>query len=117
MYFLCHLDDIPDNDCRGLNANGLNLIAIRHQGELYLYQNRCPHRGIGLEWTPDRFLDPDKNFIQCASHGALFRIESGLCVAGPCNGQSLTVVDYRLDGDEIWIATPTEMSPALDQHG
>jgi nitrite reductase/ring-hydroxylating ferredoxin subunit len=42
--------------------------------------------------------------IQCAHHGALFLIENGECVTGPCAGQSLRKVDCREDGDAIWVA-------------
>ena len=31
----------------------------------------------------------DNSFIQCAIHGALFRVRDGLCLRGPCVNQSL----------------------------
>jgi len=63
----------------------------------------CPHRGVPLEWQPDQFLDPSASLIQCATHGALFLIESGECVAGPCAGQFLTALDSREDEQGIWV--------------
>jgi nitrite reductase/ring-hydroxylating ferredoxin subunit len=27
------------------------LFAVRRGGQVYVYINRCPHRGVGLEWT------------------------------------------------------------------
>ncbi len=65
-----------------------NYFAVRRDGIAYFYINRCPHRGIPLEWQPDKFLDQSASLIQCATHGALFLIESGECVAGPCAGQA-----------------------------
>jgi nitrite reductase/ring-hydroxylating ferredoxin subunit len=41
--------------------------------------------------------------IQCATHGALFLIESGECVAGPCAGQSLQALACREDAEGIWL--------------
>jgi nitrite reductase/ring-hydroxylating ferredoxin subunit len=38
---------------------------------------------------PHRFLTAERELIVCASHGALFALDSGLCVAGPCVGRSL----------------------------
>ncbi len=70
---------------------------------MFVYRNRCPHRGVPLEWQPDRFLDPSASLIQCARHGALFLIESGECVAGPCEGETLRAIDSREDGDGIWV--------------
>ena len=52
---------------------------------------------------PDQFLDPSNSLIQCATHGALFLIENGECVAGPCAGQSLTAIECREDTQGVWI--------------
>ncbi|MDB4002354.1 hypothetical protein N9449_06575 [Oceanospirillaceae bacterium] len=52
-----------------------------------------------MEFLPDQFLDEDKQFIQCATHGALFTIENGLCISGPCNNQSLVSL-YVEERDE-----------------
>lgn len=70
---------------------------------MYVYANRCPHRGVALEWQPDEFLDTSASLIQCATHGALFLIESGECVAGPCEGKSLRAIDCSEDAQGIWI--------------
>ena len=34
--------------------------------------------------------------IQCANHGALFVIENGECVAGPCNGKALIALPFDI---------------------
>jgi nitrite reductase/ring-hydroxylating ferredoxin subunit len=61
----------------------------------------CPHLGIPLNWAPERFLDLDGTLIQCSSHGALFQIDSGECIAGPCAwATSLQPVDARAAGDK-----------------
>jgi len=56
-----------------------------------------------LGWQPDRFLDDSASLIQCATHGALFLIENGECIAGPCAGQSLTAVPGREDAQGLWV--------------
>lgn len=100
---LCHLNEIPDEGCKGLSWNDKTLIAIRRKGQLYLYLNRCPHRGIPLEWQPDQFLDFERQYIQCSTHGALFQIDSGRCIQGPCQGQSLEAVNFNLIDQHIFI--------------
>ena len=35
-------------------------------------------------------MNMDKTRILCATHGAAFEIETGSCVSGPCEGDSLT---------------------------
>ncbi|GGO88557.1 hypothetical protein GCM10011348_44280 [Marinobacterium nitratireducens] len=96
MTVLCQIGDIPDSGSRGFQIDGRALFAVHHQGRYFVYENRCPHRGVPLEWLPDQFLDYERNFIQCATHGALFKIDSGECIAGPCNGQHLMAVPFDL---------------------
>ena len=103
MFRLCASSAIAEGQSRGLHHGALALLAVRRQGRLYLYRNRCPHRGIALEWQPDRFLDASASLIQCATHGALFLIESGECIAGPCAGQSLTALPGREDEQGLWV--------------
>jgi nitrite reductase/ring-hydroxylating ferredoxin subunit len=100
---LCAAEQLAEGQSLGLRAQGLSLLAVRKQGQVYLYENRCPHRGVPLEWQPDRFLDASGSLIQCATHGALFLIDSGECVAGPCAGQSLRALPCREDAQGIWL--------------
>ena len=98
---LCHINDIDDPGSMGfetrLNNQELSLFIVKKDGQVYGYENKCPHVGINLEWRPDDFLDMDKALIQCSVHGALFIIESGECAGGPCNGNGLTPVTLDLD--------------------
>lgn len=103
MIRLCAADELAEGQSRGFALAELQLLLVRREGQVYAYQNRCPHRGIPLEWQPDQFLDASNSLIQCATHGALFLIESGECVAGPCSGQSLTPLNCREDADGIWL--------------
>ncbi|SEM91868.1 Ferredoxin subunit of nitrite reductase or a ring-hydroxylating dioxygenase [Pseudomonas sp. ok272] len=103
MKFLCTSAELVESHSRGFEIDGRKLFAVRREGRVYLYENRCPHRGVSLEWQPDQFLDPSASLIQCATHGALFLIENGECVAGPCEGQSLNALACREDSQGIWV--------------
>ena len=105
MKFLCPSAALGEGSSRGFELDDLRLLVIRRDGQVYAYKNRCPHRGVPLEWQPDQFLDSSASLIQCATHSALFLIESGECVAGPCAGQSLTALDCREDSQGIWITS------------
>ena len=52
---------------------------------------------------PDEFLEPDKQFLMCFNHGALFEVETGECVSGPCVGEGLPLLAHELRGSEIWV--------------
>ncbi|WP_426143304.1 Rieske (2Fe-2S) protein [Pseudomonas sp. DWP3-1-2] len=105
MKLLCASDAIVEGKSHGLAFHGLKLVAIRRDGQVYVYKNRCPHRGVALEWQENEFLDASASLIQCATHGALFLIESGECVAGPCEGQSLTPIACHENQDGIWMTS------------
>lgn len=103
MKFLCAGADLAEAASRGFDIDGNKLFAVRRAGQAYVYLNRCPHRGVGLEWQPEQFLDPSNSLIQCATHGALFLIEDGECVSGPCAGQSLRAIPCREDAQGLWV--------------
>ena len=103
MKFLCASEALTEGSSLGFELEDLRLFVVRREGQVYAYKNRCPHRGVPLEWQPDQFLDPSASLIQCATHAALFLIESGECVAGPCAGQSLTTIECHEDNQGIWI--------------
>lgn len=92
--------------------NTLELFVIHHGGRYYAYENHCPHTGVSLNWQPDQFLDITEQHIQCATHGALFRIEDGLCEWGPCLGKQLRplAIEAR-DGQLILLDVPTTATP------
>ncbi len=103
MKFLCSSDALASDSSLGFDIDGCKLLVVRRGGVAYFYINRCPHRGIPLEWQPDQFLDSSASLIQCATHGALFLIESGECIAGPCAGRSLTALSGREDEQGLWV--------------
>ena len=44
----------------------------------------------------------DRNkFIICATHGAIYQPETGLCVGGPCKGKKLTTMPFEIEEDSI----------------
>ena len=120
---LCLLEEIPEGAGRGFalksgatgndigNQRGLDILIVRSGNRAFGYVNSCPHARSPLDWTPDRFMSRDGRHIQCATHGALFEIETGRCVSGPCVGKHLTPVpvivtdDGRVVAPETWPET------------
>ena len=63
---------------------------VVRQGEAVRgYVDRCPHAGLPLAQKLDDYLTPTGDLIACSWHGALFDIDSGACVGGPCAGSAL----------------------------
>ncbi len=100
---LCRLDDIEDGQAKGFTlGEGLEareIFVVREGARVFGYVNSCPHLGTPLDWQGDRFISLDSGLIMCATHGALFEIESGSCVDGPCVGQNLEPAPVVVDGD------------------
>lgn len=103
MQAICKSAQINNNQSKGFNLNGKLFFIVRKDGQLYGYENHCPHLGIQLEMVPDQFLENTHSLIQCSMHGALFQIEDGLCISGPCFDQKLTPVSIKEQGGEIFL--------------
>ena len=103
---LCGVDEIADPGSKGfMFRQGDKLFlgfVVRRHGAVYGYVDRCPHAGMPLAMFPDRFLTREGDLILCASHGALFRPQDGVCVGGPCAGKTLDPWPVRVEGQDIW---------------
>lgn len=78
-------------------------FVVRYQGKPYAYLNRCAHVPMELDWVQGQFFEASGEFIMCATHGAVYRPESGLCAGGPCRGGKLRPIGVReVDGKVVW---------------
>jgi len=78
-------------------------FALRFDGQLRGYLNRCVHVAAEMDWQPGEFLDADRRWILCAIHGAAYEPASGRCAGGPCGRGRLTPVAVgERDGQVYW---------------
>lgn len=100
-YFLCNKKDISNFNARGFSvetaAGNVELFVLKQEQSISGYLNNCPHVNVPLNWQPDEFMSLEATHIQCATHGALFSLDDGLCVSGPCRGQSLSSIPIEVD--------------------
>jgi nitrite reductase/ring-hydroxylating ferredoxin subunit len=91
-------------------------FALRFDGRVVAYLNRCVHVPAEMDWQPGEFLDGDRRFILCATHGAAYEPTDGRCVGGPCARGRLTsiAVDER-DGQVYWYPSPDIRPVACDE--
>ena len=87
--------DLPESGIVALEAviggETVPIIVETGPGFVRAWRNVCPHQGRRLDYAPGKFLLDGANLV-CAAHGASFRRADGLCVAGPCRGESLQAV-------------------------
>jgi len=104
---ICKLDELAENSPRGFCvrhcAVELELCVVLRRGEVFAYINSCPHTGAPLNWLPDQFLDATGDYLQCSTHFALFEIDSGLCIEGPCTGQHLNRWPLVREANELFV--------------
>jgi nitrite reductase/ring-hydroxylating ferredoxin subunit len=105
---LCPLHEIREPGARGfLFGDGkarFDMFVVRRGDGIFGYVNECPHAFTPLETWADKFLTLAEDEIICSTHGALFRMEDGLCTSGPCTGKSLVPVPVAVENGMIIIA-------------
>jgi len=78
-------------------------FALRYEGRVVAYLNRCVHVPAEMDWQPGEFLDSSKEFILCATHGAAYEPHTGRCAGGPCGRGRLTAIDVvEREGEVYW---------------
>ena len=102
---LCHTDEISDPGSKSFEIEHgrkhISLFVVHKDGAFNAFINSCPHTGASLDWQQDQFLDMDNMFIQCSTHDALFEIDTGSCIAGPCVGDHLQAVDLVIENGQV----------------
>ena len=102
---LCRLDAIPEPGAKGFDFRDGEMVfagfVVRKAGLVLGYVDSCPHAGWPLAPMPDRYLTRDAERLFCGGHGALFRVEDGVCTAGPCAGDSLLKWPVAVDADGV----------------
>lgn len=105
---LCPLDEVASPGARGFRFRVEDAVfagfVVRRGEAVVGYVDSCPHAGWPLAGPNGRFLTRENDLILCAGHAALFRIEDGAMVAGPCQEVALTPWPVRVEGSDIVVA-------------
>ncbi|MBL4772652.1 MAG: Rieske (2Fe-2S) protein [Alcanivoracaceae bacterium] len=84
-------------------SDGLTSVMIlKKPGKYYGFKNSCPHQGRRMDYAAGKFLLSETGNIICPAHGAEFDCDSGLCINGPCLGQSLVSVNIQTNETDIF---------------
>ncbi len=78
-------------------------FALRFDGAVVAYINRCQHVPVEMDWQPGEFLDADRRWIVCSIHGATYEPADGRCVGGPCGrGRLMPIATVEHGGMACW---------------
>ena len=115
---VCAADELVDKG-RGVLFDVLHFreamraFALRFDGRVVAYLNRCAHVPAELDWQPGEFLDAGREFILCSIHGASYAPHSGRCIGGPCGqGRLLSLDAFEHDG-VVWWRPTRDTRPAF----
>ena len=104
---LCNLSDIEAGNSAAFTVDfhgKSNMVfAVRNGEKVIVYLNSCPHTGAPLDLNAGKFLNLEKKYIICSTHGALFKIEDGYCISGPCRSSSLEAVPVTIKNGDVLI--------------
>lgn len=67
------------------------------------YENVCQHIALPLDYDDGQFFTQDGAHFICQTHGALYEPRTGLCVRGPCEGESLNPLKVVVQDGVIWL--------------
>ena len=105
---LCKLSEISASESLGFFITEVsperNVFIVYQDNDVHAYENQCPHTLAPLDWSPHQFLNSTKDYIQCSGHGALFEIDNGLCIYGPCMQQSLTKLPVEISDGVVFVS-------------
>ena len=80
-------------------------FAIRFEGQVYAYLNRCTHVAMEMDFQEGRFFDDSGRWLLCATHGAAYAPDTGECAGGPCQGGLVRIELSEWDGVVHWHPT------------
>ena len=89
-------------------------FALRFEGRVVAYLNRCVHVPAEMDWQPGEFLDSGREFILCSIHGAAYDPLNGRCVAGPCGRGKLTELRVEEEAGEVYWYPSRDVQPAFE---
>jgi len=93
------LDDLWAGDLVGVEVDGRSLLLVNVDGEIYAYDDRCPHLASPLS---EGLLEGST--LTCATHLWEFDATSGIGI-NPARSQ-LTRYAVRVEGDTILVGLP-----------
>ena len=71
---VCALDALDEAVPYVASLDGLDVVVVRCDGELYCVENVCSHENFPLS---DGEVDPFTCEIECARHGSMFDLRTG----------------------------------------
>ncbi len=98
QYFrVCSLDAVPLGELKQFTVEGVEILVINSNGQIYCLEARCTHAGAPLVEG-----EVVEDVLTCPWHGSKFNIKDGTVLRGPAENP-LRVFPHILKEDHIFI--------------
>ena len=105
---ICSTDTLSDGSSLKFHVlegeRPIEAFLIRFDGEYYAYKNRCAHLALTLDLDDNDFFTIDFRGLICKTHGAVYLPDDGLCIGGPCLGESLEAIQIEVRENSVLLA-------------
>ncbi len=113
---LCTADALPERGRAWVwdvveYGRPVRAFALRFDGRVRAYLNRCAHVPTEMDWQEGEFLDMDRRWILCSIHGASYEPADGRCVGGPCGRGRLTPVAVAEEAGQVYWYPSRDIRP------
>jgi len=96
----CSLSQVPETGTFAVDLNGVPLVVVRAEGEVYALQEFCTHEDVSL--ADGEVYD---HTVECWLHGSCFDLRTGK-PTGPPASRPLATYPVRIDGGDVYVALP-----------
>lgn len=104
-YRLGNLRDLVDGQAamREMQTEGsekpFRYILLRSANHVRAYVNRCAHFGVPLAAQQSQLIFKPHQSLTCNVHYAQYHWDTGTCMSGDCEGESLLPIPLQMDAD------------------
>jgi nitrite reductase/ring-hydroxylating ferredoxin subunit len=86
-------------------------FALRFDGRVVAYLNRCVHVPTEMDWQPGEFLDATGAGSSARSTAPAYEPADGRCVGGPCGRGRLTPCRVQEDDGQVYWYPSRDIAP------
>ncbi|HWF80376.1 MAG TPA: non-heme iron oxygenase ferredoxin subunit [Streptosporangiaceae bacterium] len=97
---VCAVADLPDPGTLAVDLNGIPVVIVKSDGEIFALDEFCTHEDVSL--ADGEVYD---HTVECWLHGSCFDLRSGK-PTGPPASKPLATYQVRIEGDDVLVAAP-----------
>ena len=102
----CALSDLLDGKPFAVEVDGIDVVLVRHEDELFALRDECSHAAVKLSEG-----DVEDCEIECWLHGSTFSLRTGEAMNLPAT-EPVSVYPVRVEGGDVYVDTDADAPAA-----